>query len=89
MGNFTLIQKGFNTSGPTTTTLPPAYLMVHYNEKYKIQIIDFLLKNNIPYAEAAIMIYTLRHKDKNGLEDLLEARNLIDILIEKNYPTPS
>jgi hypothetical protein len=56
----------------------------HY-KKYVIQPIEFISKNNIPYIEANVLKYVLRHKDKNGKEDLLKARHYIDLLIEMEY----
>ncbi len=56
----------------------------HY-KNYPIQPIDFFHENNIPVIEAGIMKYVLRHKNKNGKEDLLKARHLIDYLLEKEY----
>lgn len=56
----------------------------HY-KKYAIQPIEFISNNNIPYIEANVLKYVLRHKDKNGKEDLLKARHYIDLLIEMEY----
>lgn len=57
----------------------------HY-KKYKIQPIEFFIANDIPYAEAAVIKYVVRHKDKNGKEDLDKAIHLIQILKEQCYP---
>jgi hypothetical protein len=56
----------------------------HYR-KYTIQPTEFFYKNNIPFIEANIIKYTLRHREKNGLEDLLKAKHYLDILIELEY----
>jgi len=58
----------------------------HYKD-YTIQPIEFFIANQTPYAEAAIIKYILRYKDKNGIEDLEKAKHLIDIIIEKEYGT--
>ena len=58
----------------------------HYKH-FKIQPIDFFIANNILYAEAAIIKYVLRYKEKNGREDLEKAKHLIDILIN-NLDSP-
>lgn len=63
----------------------------HYKD-YAIQPIEFFMANKIPYAEAAIIKYAMRHASKNGKEDLEKAKHLIDILIEAQYndgDTPS
>jgi len=58
----------------------------HYKD-YTIQPIEFFIANQTPYAEAAIIKYILRYKDKSGIEDLEKAKHLIDIIIEKEYGT--
>lgn len=56
----------------------------HYN-KYTIEPIDFIHSNNIPYIEANVIKYVVRHRDKNGLEDLQKAKHYIEMLIEREY----
>lgn len=56
----------------------------HY-KKYKIQPLEFIYYNKIPALEAAIIKYVVRHKDKNGGEDLEKAKHLIDMLLELEY----
>jgi hypothetical protein len=53
----------------------------HY-KKYKIQPIEFILKNNIGFCEANIIKYILRFKEKGGAEDLLKAKHYIELLID-------
>lgn len=55
----------------------------HY-QKYVIQPIEFIVKNNIPFLEANVIKYIVRYKDKNGLEDLNKAKHYLEMLIE-NY----
>ena len=57
----------------------------HY-QKYAIQPIEFITKNNIPFLEANVIKYVVRYKDKNGLEDLKKAKHYLEMLIE-NYDT--
>jgi hypothetical protein len=54
----------------------------HYS-KYKIQPIDFILANDLDFAQGNIIKYVLRYKDKNGLEDLQKAKQNIEFLIKK------
>ena len=56
----------------------------HY-KKMPIQPIDFIYFNDIPFIEGNIIKYVLRHKQKNGLEDLKKAKHYLEILIEKEY----
>ena len=56
----------------------------HY-AKYKIQPTEFIHANNVPFIEGNIIKYVLRHKDKNGIEDLKKAKHYIDLLIQFQY----
>ncbi len=57
----------------------------HY-KNLAIQPMDFFQENEIPFIEASIMKYVIRHRDKNGLQDLDKAEHLIQVLKEKYYP---
>jgi hypothetical protein len=52
--------------------------------KYKIQPVDFIIKNNIGFVEGNIIKYILRFKEKGGVQDLLKAKHYIDLLIESS-----
>ena len=54
----------------------------HYD--FRIQPVDFILANQIPFCEGNIIKYVSRWRMKNGREDLLKAKHYIDLLIE-NY----
>lgn len=56
----------------------------HYIE-YGIQPVEFIHANNVPFIEGCVIKYILRHRRKNGKEDLLKARHFIDILLELEY----
>lgn len=56
----------------------------HY-KSYKIQPLEFIFKNNIPYIEANIIKYVCRFRHKNKVEDLKKAKHYIDLLIELEY----
>ena len=55
----------------------------HYKD-FKIQPIDFIYENDIPYIEGNIIKYVTRWKSKNGVEDLKNAMHYLDILIDNN-----
>ena len=55
----------------------------HYS-KYKIEPIDFIQANDLGFCEGNVIKYVLRHKDKDGLQDLLKAKQYIDFLINKH-----
>ena len=53
----------------------------HYKH-FVIQPLEFCYKNQIPYLEATAIKYLCRWRNKNGKEDLLKAKHLIDLLLE-------
>jgi hypothetical protein len=53
----------------------------HY-KKYKIQPVEFIVKNNIGFCEGNVIKYVLRFKDKNGIADLEKAKHYLELLIE-------
>ena len=52
----------------------------HYKDS-KIQPIEFIVANDIPYREANIIKYVFRHRQKNGVEDLKKAAHYLEMLI--------
>lgn len=54
----------------------------HY-KLMKIQPVEYILANNIGFAEGSIIKYVSRWKNKNGIQDLKKARHFLDILIEQ------
>ena len=55
----------------------------HY-KNYKIQPIEFLYYNDIPFIEGCIIKYICRYKKKGTpIEDLKKIKHYVDILIEK------
>lgn len=57
----------------------------HYS-RFPIQPIEFIRKNRLDFLQANIIKYVCRHDAKNGLEDLMKARQYLDWLIEDNSP---
>jgi len=58
----------------------------HY-KNLKIQPTEFIHANNIPFIEGNIIKYVIRHRNKNGIEDLKKAKHYIDLLIQFEYET--
>ena len=54
----------------------------HYR-KFKIQPIEYILKNKLGFIEGAVIQYVTRWKGKNGVEDLKKARHALDVYIEE------
>ena len=44
-------------------------------------LMDFLIKKQVPFAEANIMKYVYRWQLKDGLKDLMKARDYLNALI--------
>jgi hypothetical protein len=47
-----------------------------------IQPIEFAMANGLDACQHTIVKYVTRFREKNGIDDLLKARHVIDILIE-------
>ena len=60
----------------------------HYM-KYKIQPIEFITQNNIPFIEGNVIKYLLRWKNKNGTQDLDKCIHYIELLKELHNATKS
>ena len=56
----------------------------HY-AKFKIQPTEFIYANNVPFIEGNIIKYVMRHRDKNGIEDLKKAKHYIELLMQYEY----
>ena len=57
----------------------------HY-KNMKIQPVEFIHANGIPFIEGAVIKYVCRWRNKNGLDDLQKAIHFIELLmqLEKN-----
>jgi hypothetical protein len=53
----------------------------HYKD-LKIQPVEYIHANNIPFIEGNVIKYVTRWRAKNGIKDLEKARHFIDLLIE-------
>lgn len=61
----------------------------HY-KSLKIQPVEYIHANQIPFIEGSIIKYITRWKSKGGLKDLEKAKHFIDLLIEletRNVPS--
>ena len=56
----------------------------HY-KKYAIQPAQFALANGLDYAQSNAIKYIVRHKDKNGVQDLDKAIHYIELLKQHHY----
>lgn len=53
----------------------------HY-KNLKIQPIEYIHANGIPFAEGCVIKYVSRWRAKGGIKDLEKARHFIDLLIQ-------
>ena len=53
----------------------------HY--QLPIQPIDFIVKNEIPFREANIIKYIVRHRSKNGRKDIEKAMHYLQMIYEE------
>ena len=56
----------------------------HYKD-YTIQPVDFITANNVPFLEGCVIKRMMRHKNKNGVEDLDKAIHEIQLIKELVY----
>lgn len=68
----------------------------HY-KNLKIQPVEYIHANDIPFIEGSVIKYVTRWKAKGGIKDLEKAKHFIDLLIEletgktetsAKFPTP-
>jgi Protein of unknwon function (DUF3310) len=53
----------------------------HY-KNLKIQPIEYIHANNIPFTEGSIIKYVSRWRQKGGIQDLKKAMHFLELLIE-------
>jgi hypothetical protein len=56
----------------------------HYKQM-KIQPVEFICENNIPYCEANVIKYISRHKSKNGAQDVRKAIHYCEMILKMQY----
>lgn len=59
----------------------------HY-KKYKIQPVEYIVANNIPFCEGNAIKYITRWREKGGIADLEKAKHFIDLIIELHATDP-
>ena len=56
----------------------------HYMSR-KIEPIDYIMENNLNFAEGNVVKYITRHMDKNGEEDVLKAIHYCKFILKHTY----
>lgn len=57
----------------------------HYRSM-KIQPVEFIHANNIPFIEGAVIKYVVRHRSKNKAQDIRKAIHFLELLLQLEYP---
>lgn len=72
------------TPPPTVGPLAMQVGGSHYKSN-GVQHVQFCQRNSIPWCEACAIKYLMRHRLKNGKEDLLKARHYLELCIVEEY----
>ena len=76
--------RGMAVSGDTNNAWDKQVGGDHYKQ-YAIQPAQFALANGLDYAQSNAIKYIVRHKDKNGVQDLDKAIHYIELLKQHHY----
>lgn len=56
----------------------------HYKD-LKIQPVEYIHANNLPFIEGCVVKYVSRHRAKNGAQDIKKAIHFLNLLLELEY----
>lgn len=76
--------RGMAVSGDTGNAWDKQVGGDHYKQ-YAIQPAQFALANGLDYAQSNAIKYIVRHKDKNGVQDLDKAIHYVELLKAHHY----
>ena len=76
--------RGMAVSGDTSNAWDKQVGGEHYKQ-YAIQPAQFALANGLDYAQSNAIKYIVRHKDKNGVQDLDKAIHYVELLKAHHY----
>lgn len=76
--------RGMAVSGDTGNAWDKQVGGNHY-KRYAIQPAQFALANGLDYAQSNAIKYIVRHKDKNGVQDLDKAIHYVELLKAHHY----
>lgn len=57
----------------------------HYST-LKIQPIEYIWANGLPFIEGNVVKYITRHRSKGGADDIRKAIHFCELLLEMEYP---
>ena len=56
----------------------------HYRSK-KVQPIEYIMANDMPFADGNVVKYVSRHRQKNGAEDIKKGIQYLLFILENEY----
>lgn len=56
----------------------------HYKQ-FQIQPVEFIVANDIGFLEGNVIKYIVRHRDKNGADDIRKAMHYCEIILSLHY----
>lgn len=56
----------------------------HYKDM-PIQPVEFITKNGVPFIEGCVIKYVIRHRNKNGAQDIDKAIHFLELLKQIEY----
>lgn len=56
----------------------------HYKDK-KIQPVEYIVANEMPYMDGCIIKYITRHRDKDGAKDIRKIMHYCELILELEY----
>ena len=78
---FAALGPGALASAPGVSALDVQVAGSHYKD-LKIQPVEYIHANGIPFIEGSVIKYVTRWRAKGGVKDLEKARHFLDLLIE-------
>jgi hypothetical protein len=57
----------------------------HYKD-FPIQPIEFIHANDLPFLEGCVIKRVLRHRLKNGAQDIRKAIHELELILQLEYP---
>ena len=72
----------FNAEQPAPASALDVQVAGSHYKNLKIQPIEYIHANGIPFAEGNVIKYVSRWRTKGGIKDLEKAKHFIELLIE-------
>ena len=83
------VEETFTVTAPahggiiaTSTSVFDGQVAGDHYRKMKIQPVEYIHENGIPFIEGCIIKYASRWRDKGGIQDLEKIKHFADLLIE-------